>query len=416
VSDRAQLSTTETKPPAEFSGPQRSLGLVTVVLAAACGLSVANLYYAQPLLALLATSFHTSQGTAAIIVTVTQIGYAIGLAFVLPLGDLIENRSLTSRVLVLTAAVLAGAALSPNFATFLALSVMIGITSVVAQILVPLAAHLAPPEERGRFVGRVMSGLLLGILLARTLSSLIAAAWGWRTVYFISAGLMLIMSAVLVWLLPRRRPDHSAGYPELMASVLELARTEPILRRRAICQSLMFAAFSAFWTAIAFELTDHHGMSQTGIGIFALVGAAGAAAAPLAGRLGDRGYGRIGLGTAFLLGTVAMLIADFGSHSLVLLALGAVLLDLAVQGHQVLSQREIYALRPDARARINTVYMTTVFIGGAIGSAVAGVLHDSFGWSGATLFAAILTALGFVVWYTGPKPAQVAARLAQQPV
>jgi predicted MFS family arabinose efflux permease len=369
-----------------------------MVLAAACGMAVANIYYAQPLLAPIATAFGVSQGNTALVVTLTQLGYALGMMLLLPLGDLLENRALASRTLLVTAVALVGAGLSPYFGVFLALSVLVGATSVVAQILIPYAAHLAPEQDRGKVVGTVMAGLLLGILLARTVSSLVAAAWGWRTIYLISAGLMLALSLLLTRVLPKRRPAHSSSYPQLLLSTIRLVREEPILRRRAVSQALMFGAFSSFWTSVAFELIHRHHLSQVGIGLFALVGAAGAAAAPLAGRLGDRGHGRVGSGVALVLGVVAMLLADVGSGNLVLLALAGVLLDLAVQGHQIFSQREVYGLRVEARARVNTVYMTTVFLGGALATAVSGVLHDRYGWNGVTLLGAGLALIALGIW------------------
>lgn len=387
------------------------LRVIGLVLATACGLTVANLYYAQPLLDLISGSLHVGQGTATIVVTLTQIGYALGLLFLLPVGDLLENRVLVTRTLVATALSLLAAGLSPVFAVFAAVSVLVGLTSVVAQILVPFAANLAPEAERGRFVGRVMSGLLIGILLARTVSSLVADALGWRAIYFISAVLMLVLALVLRQMLPTRRPQHTTGYRTLLASVLRLVRDEPVLRRLALSQATMFGAFSAFWTAIAFELVDAHGFSQAGIGIFALVGAAGAAAAPLGGWVADRGYGKPARAGALLLASASMLLAALGSGSVVLLAIAGVALDLAVQCHQVMSQQVIYALRGDARARINTVYMTTVFVGGSIASAVAGVLHSTSGWTGVAIFAAVLPLLGLALWLTGATtaPAEAAA-------
>jgi predicted MFS family arabinose efflux permease len=381
--------------------PPRNLRLIVLTMAVACGLAVANLYYAQPLLALVAGSFHVSQGTATIVVTATQFGYAIGLLVLLPLGDLVNNRKLTSRTIIATAVVLALAAFSPNFGLFLALSVLVGITSVVAQILIPFAAHLAPEDSRGKFVGQVVSGLLLGILLARTVASLVAAEWGWRSIYVVSAVLMIVMSVALARILPNRPPDHTASYRKLMGSVLELVRTQALLRRRAFCQAMLFGAFTSFWTAIAYELISVHHLNQVAVGIFALVGAAGAAVAPLAGKLGDRGYGHYGRMVAIVIGIGAMLLAAFGAGSVILLGLAGVLLDLAVQGHQVFSQRDIYALRGDARARINTVFMTTIFVGGAASSAVSGWLHDTFGWTGVALFGAILLMLAAIVWTVG---------------
>jgi predicted MFS family arabinose efflux permease len=377
------------------------LRLVTITMAVACGLAVANLYYAQPLLALIADSFRISHGAAAAVVTANQIGYVLGLLLLLPLGDLLNNRKLTARTLIGTALALGIAAASPNAVLFLAMSVLIGVTSVVAQILIPLAAHLAPEDQRGRAVGQVMSGLLLGILLARTVASLAAAEWGWRSIYLISAVLMVATSVALARVLPDRPPDHTATYRQLMASVVRVARAEPVLRYRAATQALLFAAFTAFWTAITYELIGAHHLGQAAIGVFALVGAAGAATAPLAGRLGDRGHGAVGRIAFILIGVAAMVLANVGAGSVVLLAVAAVLLDLAVQGHQVLSQRDIYSLRADARARVNTVYMSTVFVGGALSSAVTGWLDDHYGWGGVTVFAACLPAVAAILWLVG---------------
>jgi predicted MFS family arabinose efflux permease len=221
----------------------RRLRLLTFILATASGVSVANIFYSQPLLDLIARTYHATEGSAAIVVTVTQLGYAAGIIVLMPLGDLIENRALASRVLVVTAIAAALASIAPNLTTFLIFSVLLGFTSVVAQIVIPVAAHLAPEDQRGRFVGQVMSGLLLGIMLARSASSLFADLWGWRSVYVVSAVLMLIMSVVLATTVPRRAPDHTDGYRTLMASIGHLIRTEPALRRRAVLQALMFGTF-----------------------------------------------------------------------------------------------------------------------------------------------------------------------------
>ncbi|MYV55653.1 MFS transporter [Streptomyces sp. SID3212] len=375
--------------------PPARLRRVVLLLAFACGVTVANIYYAQPLLSPIASTFGISEGSTALVVTLTQLGYALGLVLLLPLGDLLENRALASRTLLVTAAALVAAGLSPYFGMFLAASVLVGTTSVVAQILVAFGVHLAPERERGKFVGTVMSGLLLGILLARTVSSLVAAAWGWRAIYLISAVLMVALSVLLLRVLPERRPVHSGSYPKLLLSLGRLVREEPALRRRAVNQALMFGAFSCFWTSVAFELVTRHHLGQVAIGAFALVGAA---AAPPAGRLSDRGHARIGSGLALVLAAGALVLACLGAGSLILLALAGVLLDFAVQSHQVFSQREIFGLRADARARVNTVFMGSVFLGGATGSGIAGVLHDGYGWTGVTLFGAALPVVGLAVW------------------
>jgi predicted MFS family arabinose efflux permease len=247
-------------------------------------------------------------------------------------------------------------------------------------------------------VGQVTGGLLLGIMLARSVASLAAAAWGWRSIYAISAGVMLATALALARLLPRRQPRHATSYARLVASSAALARTEPLLLRRALSQALMFGAFTAYWTAIAYELTGQHHLSQAGIAVFALVGAAGAIAAPVAGRLGDRGFGVPVRGGAIALGVAALLLAATASSHLVLLALSAVLLDFAVQGGHVMNMRDIYALRPDARARMNSVYMTTIFAGGAAASAVAGPVSQHWGWPGVAVFAASLVAGAGLVW------------------
>jgi predicted MFS family arabinose efflux permease len=385
--------------PTGHAAPVR-LGLVTVVLATACGLAVANIYFAQPILDLLAGSFHVTQGAATSAVTVVQTGYAVGLVLLLPMGDLVENRRLTSAMLVVTAGALVLAGTAHGLGVFLVASVLIGVTSVVAQILIPFAAHLAPEASRGRIVGWVGSGLLLGILLARTLSSLTAAVWGWRAIFFIAAGLMLVMAVVLASVLPSRRPDHTTGYLTLMASVWELVRTQPVLRRRAVCQALIFAAFSGYWTGVSYQLITVHHFDQAQVGLFALVGAVGVVASPVAGRVADRGD-RFASGVAICIGIAALAVARVGADSVIMLGVSAVLLDVAMTAHQVLSQRQIYQLRPDARARINTVYMGTVFAGGALGSALAGLLHDRYGWNGIATAGIAFVAASFLLWAAG---------------
>jgi predicted MFS family arabinose efflux permease len=378
------------------------LRTLTLILAIASGVSVANIFYSQPLLDLIAGSFKVSDGTASIVVTVTQLGYAAGIIVLMPLGDLVESRALASRVLVVTAVAAAVVALTTSWPLFLLFSAVLGFTSVVAQIVVPLAAHLAPEGQGGRYVGQVMSGLLLGIMLARSVSSFLADLWGWRSVYVVSAVLMALMVVVLATTLPSRRPDHTDGYRSLMASIGHLIKEEPALRRRAVMQALMFGTFSAFWTSVTYELIKQHHLSQTQIALFALVGAAGAAAAPIAGRIGDRGHGRMATGSVFALAAIAMAVAGLGAHSLVVLAVAAILLDLAVQGNLVLSQQEIYALRPDARSRLNTVFIGSVFFGGSLGSALSGAVYARAGWGGIAVVGVVFSVVGLAVWALAP--------------
>jgi predicted MFS family arabinose efflux permease len=368
------------------------------VFAVACGLAVGNLYYAQPLLHTIGRTFGVSEAAASLIVTVTQLGYAAGLVLIAPLGDLLENRRLIAVVLCGTVFALVAAAVAPSFGAFIAASLGIGVTSVAAQILVPFAAHLAPAERRGRVVGQVMSGLLMGILLARAAAGVISGALGWRAVYFISAALLALTIFVLLRTLPRRQPEFAYGYRGLVGSLGRIFREQPILRRRAAYQSAMFGAFSVFWTSITFLLAGpaYH-LSQTGIGIFALAGAAGALFAPIAGRLGDSGHERIVTGGAFLAAAAAFALTLL-QHQMWALVCGAIVLDLAVQTTLVLGQRAIYALDAAARSRLNTLYIATFFCGGAAGSAAAGLLFAQRGWPGVVCLGTALPLAAFVLW------------------
>jgi predicted MFS family arabinose efflux permease len=345
-----------------------SRGLVAV-LAVACGLAVANLYYAQPLLHALAGAFGTTPVGAGMVVTLTQLGYAAGLLFLVPLGDRLDRRSLVVVILVLAAISLAGSALANGLQVFELMALAVGCTSVVAQVLVPLAADLATPDRRGQVVGTVMSGLLIGILLSRTLSGLVASVAGWRTVYWLAALAMVLLAATLRLVLPADRPCGSMGYPALLRSTARLVREEPVLRRRALLGALGFAAFSALWTTIAFLLSGppyHYGLAV--IGLFGLVGAAGAVCASFAGRLADAGWARPAtLAFAVSVGAAFLLLVPGRSLLLPLIA-GIVFLDVGVQGIHITNQTLIYRLRGDAWSRITSAYMTAYFVGGAAGS------------------------------------------------
>ncbi|MGY6159906.1 MFS transporter [Paraburkholderia strydomiana] len=359
-----------------------------------CGAIVANLYYAQPITELIAPDIHMSSNTASLIVSLTQIGYALGLFFLVPLGDLLENRKLMITTALVSIASLSAAAFAHQPGWFLGISLLVGFSSVAVQILIPLAAHLAPDESRGKVVGTIMSGLLLGILLSRPISSVIAGHFGWRAVFGSAAVLMALVTGVLALTIPRRQPEHKATYFELIGSLAHLLRTMPVLRHRSLYQGLMFASFSLFWTAIPVELTRHFGLSQTAIGIFALVGAIGATSAPVAGRLADAGHTvratLIALVVGALAYTPALIHPAWGVFGLV--ATG-IILDFAVQMNMVLGQREIYALHAASRNRLNALYMTSIFVGGASGSALASPLYQHGGWP---LVAAVATAFPVV--------------------
>ena len=360
-----------------------------VLIAVATGAVVANLYYAQPLLHQVALDFHTGSGLASLIITATQVGYAAGLLLIVPLGDLYVRRVLVVRIFAVAAVALVACAVAPDIWIFGLASVAVGAASVAGQVMIPFAADLAPAERRGRVVARIMTGLLLGILLARTVSGLVAEVAGWRSVYWLSAGLMVVFAAVLWRALPTEGPRPRMRYGSLVASSLRLLVDEPVLRRRAWHGACAFACFSVLWTTIAFLLSGapYH-YSSALIGLFGLVGAAGILAANLAGKLADadRSTASTLVAGVLLIGSFGLL--WFGRSSLAALIVGIVVLDVGTQGMQITNQAIIYALRPDARSRINSAYMVCYFVGGAVGSVTAGVLFAADGWSGVCLLGA----------------------------
>ena len=385
---------------AQPSAPGLSRALVTL-LAFCCGAIVANIYYAQPIVGLIAPDLGLSGERASLIVSLTQLGYALGLLLLVPLADLLENRRLmvATALLATLSLLLAGTRGHGQGAAFLAYAGLIGFSSVSVQMLIPLAAHLAPEQQRGRVVGNIMGGLLLGILLARPLSSLVADHFGWRLVFIGAAGVMLAIILLLALTLPRRVPEHKASYAGLMRSLLVLLRRYPLLRRRALYQALMFAAFSLYWTAVPLALAQAHGLSQSQIALFALVGAVGAVAAPLAGRLADAGHGRRASLLAMGLAPLALVMGvSAPGMSVIGLGLTGVMLDFAVQMNMVIGQREVYALDPASRGRLNALYMTSIFLGGAVGSALASGVYAQFGWSGVALLGAGLPTVALVVF------------------
>jgi len=372
------------------------------LFALSAGAIVANIYYAQPIIELIAPSIRLSQQGASLIVSLTQIGYALGLFFLVPLADLLENRRLLI-VTALTATVsLLGAAFSATPGLFLAVSLLIGLSSVTVQMLIPLAAHLAPAASRGRVVGNIMSGLLLGILLARPLSSFLAQHFGWRAVFMFAAAMTLGTVGVIATTLPRRVPEHTSSYGQLLASLWHLFTRFAVLRERALYQGLLFGVFSMFWTSVPLELSRHYGLTQEQIGLFALVGALGAAAAPVAGRLADAGHTRIASLFAMIVAAVSLLPGLIGgAHGVIWLGLTGVALDFAVQMNMVLGQRAVYALDAASRGRLNALYMTSIFVGGAAGSAVASPLYNAMGWTGIVLGSGVLvlaTVAAFLIY------------------
>ncbi|MBV6759883.1 MFS transporter [Rhodococcus opacus] len=378
---------------------------LVLLIATACGVVVANLYYSQPLVGEISGSLGLPAQSAGLIVTLTQIGYGAGLLLVVPLGDLYENRTLVSILLAAETVVLAAAALVRAPIPFLAISALIGLAAVAVQILVPFTSHYVPEHQRGRIVGTVMSGLTVGIMLARPVASLIASVWSWRAVYAVSAVLVVAIAVAIRFTMPARRPAHTASYPALLASLPRLMRNTPVLRRRALYHACLFGSFSLFWTAVPLLLTsDAFGLSQSGVALFALAGVAGAAASPIAGRMADRGRTRTWTRIAIVCVLIALAtaaIAPTGSAvGLAILVGAAILLDFGVMTNVVLGQRAIFNLGSQLRARLNGLYMATFFAGGGLGSALGGYVYAHHGWTVAALTGAILPALALGYFLT----------------
>ena len=359
----------------------------TLLLAAACGLIAANLYYAQPLAGPIGASLGLAPAATGLIVTLTQIGYGTGLLFIVPLGDLVETRKLVRILIALAALALLGAALSTQPLPFFAAVLTIGLVSVAARVLVPYAAHMAPPAHRGRMVGNVMSGLLMGIMLARPVASFITQFASWHAVFFLSAAAMALLALLLGVALPPRQSSSTLRYGQLLASMVRLARTTPVLQRRALYQAAMFGAFSLFWTTAPLRLMAEFHLSQSGIALFALAGVAGAIASPIAGRLADAGHGRIATLMAMTCAIAAFALSRAGAPgsvpALAALVAAGIVLDFGVTTNLVVGQRAIFALGADVRSRLNGLYMATFFAGGALGSAFGGLAFARGGWPAA---------------------------------
>jgi len=383
------------------------------LMAIATGLIVANLYFAQPLVGPISQATGLDPGAAGLIVTLTQIGYCLGLIFIVPLGDLVENRKLILCALALTAVALLAAAFSNSAALFLSAAFCIGLGSVAAQVVVPFAAHLSKPETRGQTVGTVMSGLLLGIMLARPVSSLVTDALGWHAIFVISAIGTGVLALVLRSKLPQRVPAHAMSYPALLGSMWHLLKKTPILRRRAAYQFCMFGAFSLFWTTVPLELAGPaFGLSQTGIALFALAGVAGAIASPIAGRRADQGKTRsttaMALGAGALAFAAPLLVTGGGyTAQLMLLVCASIVLDMGVSANLVTGQRAIYALGAEVRSRLNGLYMSIFFMGGALGSLLGGWMFAHHGWHGVLLAGLAFPALALAIYAMEFTPSRV---------
>ena len=398
--DALLRETTDGRPAETITGP------LILLFAIAVGTIVTNLFAPQTLIGPIGRSLGIDPGASGLIATATLLGYAAGLFLLVPLADLLENRRLIVRMLVCAALAAGLATLAPDAVVLLILLFGLGAACSAIQILVPIAASMAPAEQRGRVIGDVMSGLMVGILLARPLASFIADAYGWRAFYGISALAMAVLTLVLALRLPRRQPVAHTRYPALIASLWHLLRAEPILRRRALTASLAMAAFSLFWTSVALRLAQApFELGQRGIALFALVGAGGAVVTPLFGRAGDRGWTRPATIASHLIMIAATALAawagSFGNGAslvpLVSMGIAAVLLDVGVTGDQTLGRRAINLLQPEARGRINGLFVGLFFLGGAVGSAAAGA---AWAWGGWAAVSAIGVAFGLAALLT----------------
>jgi predicted MFS family arabinose efflux permease len=378
---------------------------LTFVFALATGALVANLYYAQGLVSVISPALGLPAGLAGLPVTLTQLGYAAGLIFLVSLADLMENRRLILTCVAGTVIGLCGAAASNSAPAFLLSSVVFGVCAVGAQIIIPFAAHLASERRRGAVIGNVMAGLISGIMLARPVANLVASAFGWRAVFGGSAALGVAIFAVLWFQLPERRPNSGLTYREILASTWRILITTPALQRRSIYQATMFGMFSLFWTAVPLMLSQRFGFDQRAIAIFALAGAGGALAAPIAGRIADRGWTWRGTLGAMVLIVVSFAVTGWAVAAgfVIVLAVAAIALDAAMQGNQIMGQRLIYSIDPAARGRINAAYMTSIFLAGAAGSLLAGVTYFYGGWLGTAATGAV-TGLALLAYFaTEPR-------------
>jgi predicted MFS family arabinose efflux permease len=356
----------------------------TVRLFSLCGgIVVANLYYNQPLLSLIASSFHVEAAQAGVIPALTQGGYALGLFLLVPLADYLNPRKLVAIIVAIVTLALLVAAAAPRIEILQAASFVIGVFSVVPQILLPLAASMAEATQRGRTIGSVMAGLLTGVLLSRTLAGFVGRYFGWRTMYAAGAALMLFALALVFFAIPDRAPTETFRYRDLLRSLGTLTRSEPVLREVSFIGAMCFGAFSCFWSTLAFLLAapPYH-MSSDVAGLFGVVGIVGVTAAPLVGRRADRESPRRTAAIGIVVMIVAFIIFAAGARLFAALVVGVILIDFGVQTALVSNQARMYAINAEAAGRLNTVFMTSYFLGGALGSALASLAWTHSGWVG----------------------------------
>jgi predicted MFS family arabinose efflux permease len=368
-------------------------------MALSTGLIVANIYYCQPLVVLISKEFGVPQSNAGIITFFTQVGYALGLLFFVPLGDMFEKRKQIIFTTLLSVGFLIMAALSTSLVVLSIASLFIGCTSIVPQLILPLAAHLSPPQNRGKIIGIVMSGLLIGILLSRTVSGLIGAWLGWRAVFWMAAIIAAVLLVIMRFIFPKTPSSYTGNYGSLMKSLLTLIKQQPILREASAINALSFGAFGMFWTTMVLHLAGppFHFHSDS-IGLFGLAAVAGALIAPLIGGSADKGNPRVAIGYGLLTVLIGFVLFFFWGHTIAGMVVGIILLDLGQQSVHVSNQARVYALAPEARNRLNTVYMTASFIGTSLGSALGLYLWTLAGWVGICIAGGVLIGTAFLVY------------------
>lgn len=371
-----------------------------VLMSVATGVVIANIYCAQPLEDTVARTMHVPTGAVGVVLTLLQVGFAVGLATLVPLGDLVERRRLVAVMLTVCVVGLITLSFAPALAVLEVGAVLVGMTAVVAQIIVPFAAHLAAPHEQGRVVSTVMSGLLIGVLVSRTVAGLLAEVAGWRAVFALGAVATALIGVLLYRSLPRIAPTTRLTYPQLLASVLTLVREEPVLRMRMVFGAMAFASFSSFWATAGFLLArPPYSWNNAAIGAFALIGVVGAVMARVAGRLADSGHAGLATGGSLLMMAASYFALQVGGHNVIALGVGVAAMDLGSQGAHISNQSVIYRLRRDAHSRITTAYMTTYFIAGALGSGLSAVVvYPHFGWTGVCVLGGAFPTVGILVW------------------
>lgn len=374
---------------------------LTLLFAIAGGAAVGNLYWAQPLLKNIADSLGVSAASAGLLVTVTQVGYALGVFLVVPLGDTVNRRRLIPAIMVGSALALTACAIAPTFNFLLVTLAAVGLTTLAGQLLIPLAGDLARDDQRGSVVGTVASGVLTGILVSRTISGLLADAFGWRAIYVVAAVVTFIMAVILWRNLPPVPSRPAVPYGKLIGSVFAAVHENRTVQITLILGSTVFAVFTMFWTGLTFLLSSPpFSYSATQIGLVGLVGLAGALAAQRAGQLHDRGWSVAATGAALALALISLVISLFGAASIILVLIAVVLIDVAIQAVNVLNQARLFAVNSNARSRLNTAFVTSNFIGGAIGSILAGVLWQRGGWLALMLGGTVLIGFAMIVWFT----------------